>query len=104
MSKLRVSELATEFGISADEVLAMLRSMEISARTPASPLTDEQVARARVRWERDKRHRTAPVAEPAAAKKKVAAKKAAASGPAAAPAAQQPAAKKKAPAPAPAPT
>ena len=104
MSKLRVSELATEFGISADEVLAMLRSMEISARTPASPLTDEQVARARVRWERDKRHRTAPVAEPAAAKKKVAAKKAAASGTAAAPAAKKPAAKKKAPEPAPEPT
>ncbi|MFN5152978.1 MAG: hypothetical protein ACK5ED_01150, partial [Gemmatimonadota bacterium] len=53
-----MSELATEFGISADEVLGMLRSMEIAARTPASPLTDEQVARARVRWERDKRHRT----------------------------------------------
>jgi translation initiation factor IF-2 len=104
LSKLRVSELATEFGISADEVLAMLRSMEISARTPASPLTDEQVARARVRWERDKRHRTAPVAEPAAAKKKVAAKKAAASGTAAAPAAKKPAAKKKAPEPAPEPT
>jgi len=94
LSKLRVSELATEFGISADEVLGMLRSMEIAARTPASPLTDEQVARARVRWERDKRHRTTPVAEPTAAKKKVAAKKSAAVETEAAPAAKQPAAKK----------
>ncbi|MEK0430845.1 MAG: translation initiation factor [Gemmatimonadota bacterium] len=93
MSKLRVSELATEFGISAEEVLAMLRAMEIVARTPASPLTDEQVARARVRWEREKRHRTEKPAEPAA-KKKAPAKKAAA------PAAEEaaPVAKKKAPA------
>jgi len=82
----------------------MLRSMEISARTPASPLTDEQVARARVRWERDKRHRTAPAAEPAAAKKKVAAKKTAAVDAAAAPAAKKPAAKKKAAEPVPEPT
>ena len=71
----------------------MLRSMEIAARTPASPLTDEQVARARVRWERDKRHRSTPVAEPTAAKKKVAAKKSAAVETEAAPAAKQPAAK-----------
>ena len=106
MSKLRVSELATEFGISADEVLAMLRSMEIAARTPASPLTDEQVARARVRWERDKRHRTAPVAEPTTAKKKVVAKKTAAAvaEPKVAPAAKKSAAKKKAAEPAPEPT
>jgi translation initiation factor IF-2 len=96
LSKLRVSELATEFGISGDEVLAMLRSMEISVRTPASPLTDDQVARARVRWERDKRHRTEKAAEPApAAKKKLAAKKTAGTeGAPAAPAAKKTAAKK----------
>ncbi|MEY4607961.1 MAG: hypothetical protein RL625_178 [Gemmatimonadota bacterium] len=86
----------------------MLRSMEIPARTPASPLTDEQVARARVRWERDKRHRTDKAAEPApAAKKKVAAKKVAAKKTVAGEsegAAKKPAAKKKAAEPVPEPT
>ncbi len=92
MNKVRVSELAAEFGIGADEVLTMLRAMEIAARTPASPLTDEQVARARVRWEREKRNRTDKAAADAApAKKKTAAKKT----PSAAPASEKPAAKKK---------
>jgi len=64
--------------------------MEIAARTPASPLTDEQVARARVRWEREKRNRVEKAAPEAPAKKKVAAKKTADAGDA------KPAAKKKA--------
>ena len=102
MTKLRVGELATEFGVPADEVMGMLRAMEIVVRNPASPLTDEQVARARLRWEREKRVRAekaAPAAAPA--KKKAAAKTAkAASEPA--PAAKKTAAKKKA-APAPEP-
>ena len=98
-----MSELAAEFGIGPDEVLAMLRSMEIVARTPASPLTDEQVARARVRWEREKRHRTEKPAE-APAKKKAVAKKAAETE--AAPAAEKkPAARRKVtPEPTPEPT
>jgi len=98
-----VSELAAEFGIAPDEVLTMLRSMEIVARTPASPLTDEQVARARVRWEREKRHRTEKPAE-APAKKKAAAKKSPDAE--AAPAAEKkPAARRKAaPEPTPEPT
>jgi translation initiation factor IF-2 len=78
LSKIRVSELAAEFGIGADEVLTMLRAMDIPARTPASPLADDQVARARVRWEREKRNRTeteaAPAKKNAAPKKKAAAK------------------------------
>ncbi|MEY2734139.1 MAG: hypothetical protein RL340_1198 [Gemmatimonadota bacterium] len=98
-----MSELAAEFGIAPDEVLTMLRSMEIVARTPASPLTDEQVARARVRWEREKRHRTEKPAE-APAKKKAAAKKSPDAE--AAPAAEKkPAARRKAaPEPTPEPT
>ena len=73
LSKLRVLELAGEFGISPDETMALLRALEITVRNPASPLTDEQVARARVRWERDKRtHKAAAEAPPA--KKKAAAK------------------------------
>jgi translation initiation factor IF-2 len=102
LSKLRVSELAAEFGIEPDEVLAMLRSMEIVARTPASPLTDEQVARARVRWEREKRHRTEKPAE-APVKKKAAPKKPADTEAALA-AEKKPAARRKAAEPAPEPT
>ena len=45
MTKHRVGDLATEFGVPAEEVMSMLRSMEIVARNPATPLTDEQVAR-----------------------------------------------------------
>lgn len=73
LSKIRVLELAGEFGISPDETMALLRTLEITVRNPASPLTDEQIARARVRWERDKRtHKAAAEAPPA--KKKAGAK------------------------------
>jgi translation initiation factor IF-2 len=108
LTKLRVQELADEFGISADEVMGMLRSMEIVVRTPQSPLADDQVARARVRWEREKRNRTDKAADEAkpAAKKRVA-KKAAAGDAAAKPAAKKKTAAKKtskaAPEPEPAP-
>ncbi|MFN9452861.1 MAG: translation initiation factor IF-2 [Gemmatimonadota bacterium] len=64
MSKLRVTDLATEFGIGADEVLSMLKAIEIPVRTHMSVLTEDQVARARARWEREKRSRLKP-AEPA---------------------------------------
>jgi translation initiation factor IF-2 len=103
LSKIRVLELAGEFGISPDETMALLRALDIIVRNPASPLTDEQIARARVRWERDKRtHKAAAEAPPPkkkasaksegdaeakpAAKKKVAAKKAPEPEPAPAPA------------------
>ena len=91
LTKVRVGDLAAEFGIGADEVLTLLRAMDIAARNPASALTDEQVARARVRWEREKRNRVEPAAAPekAPAKKKVAAPKTAAADEA------KPAAKKK---------
>jgi translation initiation factor IF-2 len=100
LSKIRVLELAGEFGISPDETMALLRALEITVRNPASPLTDEQIARARVRWERDKRtHKAAAEAPPA--KKKAGAKS---DGDAEAkPAAKKKAASKKAPEPEPAP-
>ncbi|MFN0097886.1 MAG: translation initiation factor IF-2 [Gemmatimonadaceae bacterium] len=76
MTKLRVGELATEFGIPAEEAMGLLRSLEIVVRNPASPLTDEQVARARLRWEREKRTRVEKAtADVAPAKKKKAAPK-----------------------------
>ncbi len=67
MSKLRVHDMAGEFGISADEVLALLRQMDVPVRSHLSLLTDDQVSRIRVRWEREKRAR-AEKAAPAPAK------------------------------------
>ena len=57
MIKLRVHDLAGEFGISTDDLMTMLRSMDVPVRSHLSPLTDEQVARLRARWEREKRAR-----------------------------------------------
>ena len=66
MSKVRVNDMAGEFGISVDEVITLLRQMDMPVRSHVSPLTDDQVARIRVRWEREKRARaTAPAAAPA---------------------------------------
>ena len=57
MSKLRVNDLAGEFGITTEEVMDLLRKMDVPVRSPISQLSDDQVARVRVRWEREKRHR-----------------------------------------------
>ena len=67
MTKLRVEELAAEFGIPNDEAIAMLRSLDVVVRNQLTPLTDDQVARARARWEREKRARAAKASAPAAA-------------------------------------
>ncbi len=70
MTKLRVSDLAADFGISSDEVMSMLRSMDVVVRSHLTPLTDDQISRARARWEREKRSRAQKAAEsPAAAAK-----------------------------------
>jgi translation initiation factor IF-2 len=58
--------MAGEFGISADEVLGLLRVMDVPVRSHLSPLTDEQVARVRARWEREKRERAQKQAAPPA--------------------------------------
>ena len=42
--------MAGEFGIPSEEVITLLRSMDVPVRNHLSPLTDEQVARARARW------------------------------------------------------
>jgi translation initiation factor IF-2 len=56
--------LAGEFGVATDEVINLLRQMDVPVRSHLSPLSDDQVARIRARWEREKRAR---VAAPAAA-------------------------------------
>ncbi len=76
--------------------MSMLRSMEIVARNQASPLTDDQVSRARLRWEREKRLRAVTAALPVApAKKKKIAAPPAAAPEVTTPAAKKPAGKKK---------
>ena len=57
MSKLRVNDMASEFGITSDEVINLLRSMDVPVRSHLSALSDDQVARVRARWEREKRAR-----------------------------------------------
>ncbi len=65
MIKLRVHDLAGEFGISSDELMNMLRQMDVPVRSHLSQLTDDQVARLRARWEREKRARVEkPAASP----------------------------------------
>ena len=64
LSKLRVHDMAGEFGISSDEVITLLRQMDVPVRSHLSLLTDDQVARIRARWEREKRAR-AKAAAPA---------------------------------------
>jgi translation initiation factor IF-2 len=58
--------MAGEFGISADEVIGLLRQMDVPVRSHLSLLTDDQVSRIRARWEREKRVR-AEKAQPAPA-------------------------------------
>ncbi len=67
MSKLRVVDMAGEFEINVDEVIQLLRSMDVPVLSPQSGLTDDQVSRIRARWEREKRARQAKAAAPAPA-------------------------------------
>ncbi|HXG44361.1 MAG TPA: translation initiation factor IF-2 [Gemmatimonadales bacterium] len=55
MVKTRVHDLAAEFGIPAEQLMAMLKDMNIFVRSHMSPLEDGQVSAIRVRWEREKR-------------------------------------------------
>ena len=76
MSKLRVNDLAGEFGITTEEVMDLLRKMDVPVRSHLSPLADDTVARVRVRWEREKRTRQEKPA-PAPARRRRTSKKAA---------------------------
>src|SRR3954469_441220 len=66
LSKLRVHDMAGEFGILAEEMIALLRSMEVPVRSHLTELSDDQVSRIRARWEREKRARVAKQNAPAA--------------------------------------
>ncbi|MFI5235139.1 MAG: translation initiation factor IF-2 [Gemmatimonadales bacterium] len=55
MGKTRVHELAAEFGVPAEQLMALLKEMNIFVRSHMSALETDQVAAVRVRWEREKR-------------------------------------------------
>ena len=65
MVKTRVHDLAAEFGVAPEQLLSMLKDMNIFVRSHLSALESDQVSAVRVRWEREKR-RTSE--EPAAKK------------------------------------
>jgi translation initiation factor IF-2 len=53
--KTRVHDLAAEFGIEAEQLLGLLREMNIFVRTHMTALEADQVSKIRLRWEREKR-------------------------------------------------
>jgi len=53
--KTRVHDLAAEFGVAPEQLLNMLKDMNIFVRSHLSALESDQVSAVRVRWERDKR-------------------------------------------------
>ena len=55
MVKTRVHDLAAEFGVPSEQLLSMLKDMNIFVRSHMSALEGDQVAAVRVRWEREKR-------------------------------------------------
>ncbi|PYO86873.1 MAG: translation initiation factor IF-2, partial [Gemmatimonadetes bacterium] len=64
MSTTRIHDLAAEFGISSEQLMGMLKEMDIFVRSHLTPLKDEQVSLMRARWERDKRKQKQPSAPP----------------------------------------
>ena len=53
--KTRVHDLAVEFGVASDQLLGLLKEMNIFVRSHLSALENDQVSAVRVRWEREKR-------------------------------------------------
>ncbi|HXM38499.1 MAG TPA: translation initiation factor IF-2 N-terminal domain-containing protein, partial [Gemmatimonadales bacterium] len=64
MTTTRIHDLAAEFGISSEQLMGMLKEMDIFVRSHLTPLKDEQVSLMRARWERDKRKQREPAAAP----------------------------------------
>jgi len=51
----RIHDLAAEFGVPSEQLIGMLKEMDIFVRSHLTPLLPEQVALVRARWEREKR-------------------------------------------------
>ena len=64
MATTRIHDLAAEFGISSEQLMGMLKEMDIFVRSHLTPLKDEQVSLMRARWERDKRKQKQPSVPP----------------------------------------
>ncbi len=60
MATTRIHDLAAEFGIPSEQLVGMLKELDIFVRSHLSPLKDEQVALMRARWEREKRKQKEP--------------------------------------------
>src|SRR6267378_2043498 len=60
----RIHDLAAEFGISSEQLMGMLKELDIFVRSHLTPLKDEQVALMRARWEREKRKQKEPATPP----------------------------------------
>jgi translation initiation factor IF-2 len=58
----RIHDLAAEFGIPSEQLMGLLKEMDVFVRSHLSPLKDEQVALVRARWEREKRKQREPAA------------------------------------------
>ena len=63
MVKTRVHDLAAEFGVAPEQLLSMLKDMNIFVRSHLSALESDQVSAVRVRWEREKRRTEEPAAK-----------------------------------------
>ncbi len=64
MATTRVHDLAAEFGVESEQLMALLRDLEIFVRSHLSPLQEDQVARVRARWERERRKQREPATPP----------------------------------------
>ena len=59
---MRVHDLAAEFGVASDELMKLLREMDIFVRSHLSALEEDKISRIRARWEREKRKEKQPTA------------------------------------------
>ncbi|OLC02260.1 MAG: hypothetical protein AUH46_06940 [Gemmatimonadetes bacterium 13_1_40CM_70_15] len=64
MATTRIHDLAAEFGISSEQLMGLLKEMNIFVRSHLTPLKDEQAALVRARWEREKRKQKEAPATP----------------------------------------
>jgi translation initiation factor IF-2 len=64
VANTRIHDLAAEFGISSEQLMGMLKELDIFVRSHLTPLKDEQVSLMRARWEREKRKQKEPTAPP----------------------------------------
>ena len=60
MVTTRIHDLAAEFGIASEQLIGMLKELDIFVRSHLTPLQPDQVALMRARWEREKRKQKEP--------------------------------------------